>query len=79
MKNLSMDINKAFSQLQDEFPFDDFINCETLNNSYKTVIEGVVNNLSPAAKILDFGTDPSKMSKFWKKPCFLLVINFAGT
>ena len=32
----------------------------------------------PAKKAtnLDFGTDPSKMPKFWKKPCFLSVVNF---
>ena len=62
-----MDANKAFNQLLEEFPFDNYINCEYLSNSYKTITDIVVANLSVDSKILDFGCGPCDKTALLQK------------
>jgi len=62
-----MDPKEAFNQLLDEFPFDNYIQCEFLSNSYKTIIDTVHENLPINSKILDFGCGPCDKTALLQK------------
>ena len=62
-----MNPEEAFNQLKNEFPFNDYLNCNTLDNSYKTVTSVVLKNLPNQAKILDFGCGPCDKTAILQK------------
>ena len=62
-----MDPKEVFSQLLDEFPFDNYIESEVLDNSYKNITDTVLANLPIGSKILDFGCGPCDKTTLLKK------------
>jgi len=53
-----MNAEKAFKDLIIKFPFNGYINTNSLNGIYKTVANVAIKNLKPGDSILDFGSGP---------------------